>query len=164
MKNFSMQKPEKKDAAEIHAMLQPYKPYVGTNPRYTYLLICEHFNDTSLVAKTLAGEIVGFIAAYLPPNQRNTLFLWEIAVKEGYHGNNLYIRMVKHICKRIRPTYLEATVNPSNASSIKRLKQLSSIFTCNCTNYTLFPSEYFGNQEHEDEVLYRIGPIYVRTA
>ncbi len=159
MINFTMHAPEKRDAAEIYAMLHPYKPYVGTSPLYTYLLVCEHFNETSLVAKTEDGEIVGFISAYSPPKRLNTLFLWEIAVKKGFHGNNLYIRMVREIYKRNTPQYIEATVNPSNISSIKRLIQLSKIFKCTYTTQTLFPSDCFGSLDHEDEVLYRIGMI-----
>ena len=154
-----MHAPEKRDAAEIYAMLQPYKPYVGTSPLYTYLLVCEHFSETSIVVKTKEGEIVGFISAYWPPKKSNTIFLWEIAVKEGYHGNNLYIRMVNEIYQRNTPLYIEATVNPSNISSIKRLVQLSKTFKCTYTTQTLFPSDYFGSQGHEDEVLYRIGVI-----
>jgi L-2,4-diaminobutyric acid acetyltransferase len=159
MSDFTFRKPEKKDAVEIHAMLQPYKPYVGTSPIYTYLLICEHFSDTSIVTTIDTGEIVGFISAYFPPKKSNTLFLWEIAVKEGFHGNGLYLQMVEELYKCNCPMYVEATVNPSNTSFIKRLKQLSEIFTCDFTTYTLFPSDHFGKQDHEDEVLYRIGPV-----
>ena len=159
MTEFIFRKPEKKDAAEIYALLQPYKPYVGTSPLYTYLLICEHFDDTSIVVATDTGEIIGFTSAYFPPKKQNALFLWEIAVKEGYHGNNLYVRMVNAICKRNYPMYIEATVNPSNESSIKRLRQLSEMFGADWVSYTLFPSDHFGAVNHEDEVLYRIGPI-----
>jgi len=163
MNDFLMRQPRKKDAAEIHAMLQPYKPYVGTSPLYTYLLICEHFRKTSIVVENNDQEIVGFISAYNPPETPGTLFLWEIAVKEGYHGNNLYIRMVKSLYKRLKPQYIEATVNPSNTSSIKRLKKLAHMFKCEYTTQPLFPSKYFGEHSHEDEILYSIGLISTDT-
>ena len=159
MIHFILRRPEKKDAAEIYALLQPYKPYVGTSPCYTYLLICEHFRDTSAVAIKAGGEIIGFTSAYYPPNKPNNLFLWEIGVKKGYHGNQLYIHMVQAIYERCRPMYIEATVNPSNTSSIKRLKKLANLFNSDLTTDILFPSKCFGKQDHEDEVLYCIGPI-----
>lgn len=157
--NFRMRSPAPEDAVAIYELLQPYKPYVGTSPLYTYLLICEHFSETSLVVEDEARQIIAFTSAFIPPRQPNTLFLWEIAVKEGFHGNNLYIRMVREICSKVSPAYVEATVNPSNDSSIRRLQKLSDIFGSECRQSTLFPSEYFGAVEHEDEDLYRIGPI-----
>ncbi|HMQ10331.1 MAG TPA: diaminobutyrate acetyltransferase [Oligoflexia bacterium] len=159
MKNFIFRKPKKSDAQEIHAMLQPYKPYVGTSPVYTYLLICEHFDDTSIVVTSESDEIVGFISAYQPPKKQNTLFLWEVAVKKGYHGNNLNKKMIEKLFNRINPNYIEATVNPSNQTFIKRLKQLSKNFACELSQKVLFASDHFGTQNHEDEVLFRMGPI-----
>jgi len=157
--NFLFRKPEKQDAAEIYALLQPYKPYVGTSPLYTYLMICEYFCDTSVVVINDHHEIIGFMSGFLAPTKQQTLFIWEIAVKNGYHGNNLYIRMAKELYARNKPRYIELTVNPSNTQSIKRINQLAEIFSCPCKVIPLFPSEYFGDCKHEDEVLYRVGAI-----
>ncbi len=159
MTKLHMRPPRKEDAAEIKSMLKPYIPYVGTNPVYTYLLICEHFSQTSTVVANEADEIVAFTSGFQPPEKPGTLFIWEVAVKKGYHGNNLYIRMIRELCHRITPNYLEATVNPSNKSSQKRLKQIAEMFDCEITSDTVFPSDYFCDDKHEDEVLYRLGPI-----
>lgn len=160
--DFILRSPERKDAAAIFEMMQPYRPYVGTSPVYTYLLICEHHAATSVVAQDARGQIVGFISAYRVPKRPDTLFIWEIAVREGYHGHQLCLRMMQTLCQRVNPAYIEATVNPSNASSIRRFQQLADLYGCSYASQTLFPAGDFGTQAHEDEVLYRIGPIMAR--
>ncbi len=159
MTDFVFRKPCVDDAAEIHAFLQPYKPYVGTSPVYTYLLICRHFSETSVVVESAKGEIVGFVSAFPPPKEKDTVFIWEIGVKKGFHGNNLYIRMIEAIGMRVKPDYIDFTVNPSNTSSIRRIYELARLFGCDCQKSSCFPAHLFGNQPHEDEDLYRLGPI-----
>ena len=159
--DFNMRVPSIEDASSIYELAQPFKPLIGTNPVYTYLLITSHFKETSVVVEDKeTNEIIGFISGYIVPNrEEKTLFLWEIGVREGFHGNNLYIRMVQHLIKRINPIWLEATANPSNVSSIKRLGGISKEIRAEISSSILFEKKNFGKVDHEEEILYRIGPI-----
>jgi L-2,4-diaminobutyric acid acetyltransferase len=164
MANFNFRTPVAEDAQSIFDLAQPYKPYIGTNPRYTYLLIATHFQKTSVVVEDVQSkQIVGFISGYLVPDTaEKTLFLWEIGVREGFHGNGLYLRMIHHLITKINPVWVEATTNPSNRSSVERLGILSKDMNAKLSASVLFKEALFGASNHEDELLYRIGPIHAQ--
>lgn len=155
---FTFREPTAKDGAAIFAMMQPYKPKIGTNPLYTYLVQCEYFAGTC-VAVEKDGELIAFTSAFIPPQKPDTLYIWEIAVKEGFHGHGLMDQMLRHLLAKTGSRFLEATVNPSNTSSSARFRNLAQAMACPCDIKTLFPESYFAPLEHEDEVLYRIGPF-----
>ena len=164
-KAFRMRPPETKDAHSIYELAQPFKPFIGTNPLYTYLLVTTHFNDTSVVVEDAEShEIAGFISGYIIPGKKEkTLFFWEIGVKEGYHGNALYLRMAHYLLDRIKPLWLEATASPSNNSSVKRLISISKKIRTPIASSVLFDKSHFGPTNHEAEILYSIGPIHKQT-
>lgn len=161
MKEFIFRQPIIDDAKNIHELAQPFKPLIGTNPIYTYLLITTHFSETSIVAiDPDSQQLAGFVSGYITPNHSDkTLFLWEIGVKHGFHGHNLYIRMVNTLIAKIQPTFVEATVGPSNASSSNRLHDISNAFNAPLNTSTQFHEHHFGALNHEKEILYSIGPI-----
>jgi L-2,4-diaminobutyric acid acetyltransferase len=55
--------------------------------------------------------------------------------------------------------YFEGTVNPSNEAAKNNLLKLTKILNSTCQRKILFSEEDFGNDGHEDEILYTIGPI-----
>lgn len=156
--DFVFRQPTARDGAAVFALMQPYKPKIGTNPLYTYLLLCDYFR-ASCVTVEKEGEIVAFTSAFIPPQKPDTLFVWEVAVKEGFHGHGLYMRMICHLLHRTGVRYMEGTVNPSNAQPERRLQALARALECPCESSMLFPADYFAPLSHEDEVLYRLGPF-----
>ncbi|RAP39003.1 hypothetical protein DID80_01330 [Candidatus Marinamargulisbacteria bacterium SCGC AAA071-K20] len=161
MNEFNFRAPVKEDAKFIYELAQPFKPYIGTSPLYTYLLVSTHFSQSSVVVEDKeTKQIIGFISGYIVPNRdEKTLFLWEIGVREGFHGNGLYVRMVHHLLNRLNPIWVDATASPSNDSSVKRLVVISKDINSPLSTSVLFEKKSFGKTAHEDEVLYRIGPI-----
>jgi L-2,4-diaminobutyric acid acetyltransferase len=161
IKDFNFRVPVTEDAQLIYALAQPFKPYIGNNPLYNNLLVTAHFRQSSVVVEDKkTKEIVGFISGYIVPDRdEKTLFFWEIGVKEGFHGNNLYLRMAHHLINRITPQFIEATVNPSNRSSVRRLSIISKDIRSEISSSVLFEKKCFGTTNHEEELLYRIGPI-----
>jgi L-2,4-diaminobutyric acid acetyltransferase len=55
--------------------------------------------------------------------------------------------------------YFEATVNPSNEASKRSFHKLAELLHAPCSEQLLFSQADFGNDGHEEEVLYRIGPL-----
>jgi L-2,4-diaminobutyric acid acetyltransferase len=55
--------------------------------------------------------------------------------------------------------YLEGTVNPSNHVSEKAFVDLAKMLDTGCSRCMLFSEADFGNDGHEAEVLFRVGPI-----
>ena len=155
---FKIRNVQVEDIAEVYKMLVANRPYVGLNSRYTYFLLAKDFSDTCVVAEH-EGKIVGFSTGYVPPNRRDTFFNWETVVKRGYRGYGLQKRLLLHQIKMADVAYFEGTVNPSNDASKRSFVKLAELLKTKVDAKVLFSEEDFGNDGHEAEVLYRIGPI-----
>jgi len=130
------------------------------NPSYAYILMCQHFGDTCLVAER-DGKMVGFVLAYIPPRQADTVFVWQVGVSKAVRGKGVGIRLLHQLlaldgCRNVR--YLEASVTPSNKPSQNLFRAFARKSGTTCRKLPFFPSEFFP-EPHESEHLYRIGPI-----
>jgi len=130
------------------------------NPSYAYILLCQHFGDTCLVAEQ-NGEMVGFVLAYIPPRQPDTIFVWQVGVSKKVRGKGVGLRLLRHLmalpaCRNVK--FLEASVTPSNQPSQKLFRAFAKRSETHCRKLPFFPSEFFP-EEHESEDLYRVGPI-----
>ncbi len=148
------------DGAAIWDLVCRSKP-LDENSCYAYLLLCEHFADTCVVAER-DGTVIGFISAYLPPKAVDTVFVWQVAVDASARGMGVAGAMLKRVlasdaCRRVR--YLETTVSPSNTASRALFHRLATRLETKCVERALFTSDQFGGENHEDEVLFRIGPM-----
>ncbi|OVZ61896.1 diaminobutyrate acetyltransferase [Pigmentiphaga sp. NML030171] len=160
LENFDLRPPEIEDAADVQRLIQESPP-LDVNSTYAYLLLCRHFRDTCVVA-TRQGQLAGFVSAYLPPKQSNVLFVWQVAVHPMARGRRLGQRMLEHLLARPLPQpihSIETTVSPSNQPSRRMFAALAQDRGAQCVEQPMFPPELFGQAEHEDERLLRIGPF-----
>jgi L-2,4-diaminobutyric acid acetyltransferase len=136
------------------------------NSCYAYLLLCRDFCSTTLVAKE-GDALLGFVAAYFPPAQPDTVFVWQIgtaaAARRRGIGKSL-LRALLHAdaCRGVR--YLEATVTPSNAASLRLFQAIAKEFETDFQKLPGFASRDFDPRQedtlqHEPEDLVRIGPL-----
>ena len=157
---FSLVQPAPGHAAAIRDLIKACKP-LDVNSTYAYLLLCHHFAETCVIA--LEGErVVGFISAYIPPRTTDTLFVWQVAVHETARGQKLGGTMLAHLLARPaarNARYLETTVSPSNIASTRLFEGLARDLGTDCVKAPLFEREDFGAEVHEEEVLYRVGPL-----
>lgn len=135
------------------------------NSSYMYLLLGRFFGDTCLVAEAENGELAGFVTAFVPPQQPDTVFLWQIGVDPDYQGQGLAGRMLRALlnlpaCRAAR--YLETTVTPSNENSRGLFHAYARRAQTELTEHEFFPGELFPEKGHEPEKLLRIGPITTR--
>lgn len=159
-RDIHFRRPEISDAPSIERLIKESPP-LDLNSLYGYLLICAHFYQTSVVACD-AGDICGFISAYIRPDQQDTLFVWQVAVKNECRGKGIAGSMLSSILSRTYPNplrYLETTVNPSNASSKALFSSLAVSRGAALVQSVLFAADDFGAQPHEEEILFRIGPF-----
>ncbi len=157
---MSFRMPDTKDAKTILRMIASSPP-LDVNSLYCYLLICTHFRKTSVVAESSAG-LTGFISAYLTPDTPETLFVWQVVVHPDYRGQGLARSMLDELLTRSYPTrlrYLETTVNPTNTSSRALFYSAARRLHTALTESLLFTENDFGENSHEKEILYRIGPF-----
>lgn len=130
------------------------------NTAYAYVLLCDHFRETTLVA-TMGDEVVGFVAAYKPPTHPDAVFVWQVGVAPPARGKGLASRLLDTLleqpaCREVR--FLEATVEPENAPSRNLFESLGRRRGVPCEWSDGYPAELFG-QGHAPEPLIRIGPF-----
>ncbi|MGD2139957.1 MAG: diaminobutyrate acetyltransferase [Burkholderiales bacterium] len=149
------------DAPAVHQLIAQCKP-LDLNSTYAYLLLCHHFSDTCVIAR-MGKEVVGFISGYLLPADKQTFFVWQVAVHQRARGAQLGVRMLEHLMKRkgigATARFMETTVSPSNKASRRMFQRFADQNSASVKEQMLFDRTAFGNEEHEEEVLLKIGPF-----
>ena len=157
---ITLRAPVKQDGHAIHQLIKQCPP-LDLNSVYTYLLLCEHFSHTCVVAY-MDDRVVGFVSAYIQPDHDDVLFVWQVAVHERARGMGLGQRMLQVLLRRpaMRAVrYLETTVGPDNVPSRRMFHGLAMDHSAPVRERALFESALFGPGGHDDERLMRIGPI-----
>ena len=158
--SYHYREPTKEDGAEIWELIKS-TGNLDLNSPYSYLMLCELFSDTCVVAED-NDQIIGFVSAFRPPGPRDTVFVWQVAVHDSYRGKGIGRELLKEVLKRDAcesVNYLEATVSPSNLPSQTLFKGLAKHFNCSCEISECFSEEMFPETGHEAEETYRIGPF-----
>jgi L-2,4-diaminobutyric acid acetyltransferase len=153
--------PSLRDGAEMWRLVKASRP-LDLNSCYAYLLLCHHFSETCVVAER-GEEMVGFVSAYVPPSTPETIFVWQVAVRAEMRGRGLATSMLIELLRRRAcrgAAFLEATVSPSNEASWALFHALARRLGAGCEKKLLFPRGMFGEEGHEEEVLFRIGPFH----
>lgn len=136
-------------------------PPLDSNSIYCNLLQCAHFADTCVIAKS-QGDVLGFVSAYRPPKQLDTLFIWQVAVNEKARGQGLASKMLSELINRSTLNdvlYIETTITPGNGPSQALFERFAQDHSAQLQTSTFFDSTiHFGGQ-HDSEILYRIGPL-----
>lgn len=153
-------KPKIKDGSLIWKLVQDCGT-LDVNSTYTYLLLCKYFADTCMVAE-LKGELVGFVTGYFPPTSDETLFLWQIGVKDSWRGCGIAKRLVMELiqteaCHHI--SFLEVTIGTSNLASRALFQSLAKKLNTEISQQPCFEKAFFPEGNHEAEDLFRIGPL-----
>lgn len=130
------------------------------NSSYSYLLWCRDFARTSVVARD-KGRPVGFVTGYIRPERLRTLVVWQVAVDRAYRGRGLAAAMLDGLTERfgdLGVSSLETTVTPGNEASHRLFTSYGERHGATVEREVLFDGVQFPDG-HEQEVLYRIGPI-----
>jgi L-2,4-diaminobutyric acid acetyltransferase len=154
-----LRKPLRSDGAQVHDLVRRSPP-LDLNSPYCYFLVCEHFADTSVVCVT-QGKVVGFVSAYPPPSRSDTLFVWQVAVDASQRGAGLAGLMLSSLIARPECAgviHVETTITPSNTASRRLFERLAKDHGAQVYTEEFIPGDALG-QQHEAEILYRIGPL-----
>lgn len=158
-----LQAPVAADAAQVHKLVSDCKP-LDLNSTYAYLLLCHHFSDTCVIARA-DKDIVGFISGYRLPANPDVFFVWQVAVHPQMRGARLGVHMLRHLLARetvAAARFMETTVSPSNEASRRMFQRFAASVGAPINEQMLFDRSAFGEEEHEEEVLLKIGP-FART-
>ncbi len=158
---IELRHPTLADGAAIFQLIKDCPP-LDVNSAYAYLLLCHHFADTCVVAES-NGRIVGFISGYVPPQQPDTFFVWQVAAHRDARGQGLGQRMLRFLLDQPAVSgvcYIDTTVSPSNEPSRAMFARLAKTLETHLEESELFSATMFGpGAEHEEEKLLRIGPF-----
>lgn len=146
------------EVTQAHAELDANSPYA-------YLMMCEYFAETCVVAEE-DGERIGFVLGFRVPDDPETFFVWQVTTDPAHRGKGLARRMIGSILARLVDggvRFLEATVTPSNEPSQRLFRGFGRQLEVECVEAVAFSEELFPGGGHESEVRFRIGP-FTRTA
>lgn len=148
------------DGYPVHQLIGRCPP-LDTNSIYCNLVQCAHFSETCVVVEQ-QGEIVAFLSGYIKPNNPEVLFVWQMAVDQKARGQSLARRMLDHLLSRpavAQVRFIETTITPDNPASQSVFRKLTDSLKTQLTEKVLFERDkHFGGQ-HNDEVLFTIGPF-----
>ena len=103
-------------------------------------------------------ELCGSVIGFRPPQQPDTLFVWQIAVAATARRTGLGGRMLDHLVDRLGVTHVEATVTPDNAASAALFRALGARHDASVIEELAYPAALFPGG-HDAEVRFTIGPI-----
>jgi len=158
---LQLRAPRRSDGAALHRLVSECPP-LDVNSLYAYLLLCEHFSATCVVAESAGGRIDGFISAYLPPARPDVIFVWQVAVHSRARGQRLGRAMLRELLQRKElghVRHLETTVGPDNQASRRTFAGLAGELGAHISEQPFFDRQLFGGADHDDEMLLKIGPF-----
>nr|WP_141865241.1 diaminobutyrate acetyltransferase [Enteractinococcus coprophilus] len=159
---IDLRSPRVSDGADIWRLTRS-TGVLDLNSSYHYLLWCRDFADTSVVATTEDGKLMGFVTGFFRPNAPTTLLIWQVAVDEAARGHGLASRMLDYLVETTGTEYLETTVTDDNAASKQLFASLAHRHEAPHDIESLFTSEMYPD-EHDTEYLHRIGPLVPELA
>lgn len=132
-----------------------------TNSLSHYLLMCRDFSDTSIAAYYQDG-LIGFITAYLRPSSPTVLFVWQTAVDPDINAPGLATQMLNTLVDRAvmrGVSYIETSINRRNCLFRMMLRRFAHERGAQIECNLLF-DDWVLPDNHEAEVLHRIGPLH----
>jgi L-2,4-diaminobutyric acid acetyltransferase len=160
-----IESPTKADGAALWRIARDSQK-LDVNSPYAYLLWCRDFADTSVVTK-VDGDAVGFVIAYRRPDAPETALVWQVAVDASQRGRGLAGALLDELFTRLVDRgvrYLESTITPDNKASIRLFTSFAQRWQAELERSALFAQADFPDdgERHEQEDLYRIGPLSQR--
>ncbi|MDO8909836.1 MAG: diaminobutyrate acetyltransferase [Pseudohongiella sp.] len=155
-----IRQPAPDDGIAVHNLIRK-SAFLDDNSLYCYLVLCTHFSETSVIA-TLGDDLAGVVTAYIPPQQPDTLFVWQVAVDTAAQGRGLASSMLNHILERDtmrRINYVETTVTADNHASRAMFMSLARRYKAQVAESVMFDRDKHFLNLHDSEHKLRIGPL-----
>jgi L-2,4-diaminobutyric acid acetyltransferase len=155
---YLLRKPTAVDGRAVWDLIAQCPP-LDANSLYCNLLQCTHFADTCIVAEHDA-RIRGWVSAYRPPTEPETLFIWQVAVHRDERGHGLAGSLIRALLERDAARgvrQLKATIIPDNCASWALFRSVADSLNASFTSREHFENgKHFGGQ-HPSEHMITIG-------
>lgn len=153
-------KPSDKDGRAVHQLIAQCQP-LDTNSLYCNLLQCTHFADSCVLVEC-DGRPVGFLSAYIPPGDEDTLFVWQVAVHRDMRGCGLGKEMLRELLSRPECAHVEklqTTITRDNKPSWGLFTSFAEEIGGECQDEVLFCRKEHFSGLHASEHLLTISPL-----
>jgi L-2,4-diaminobutyric acid acetyltransferase len=157
--NMHFRTPSIEDGLAVWRLVQA----TGTlevNTAYFYLIFCEEFQNSCLLAEQ-DGQVVGVVLGFRRPKSIETLFCWQIGVLPSARGQGLAKQMLKawiRLAGNESVTRVQASVAKDNVASDRLFRAFARDLGAQC-NITPWLASSLLPSGHNDEPLYDISPI-----
>lgn len=155
-----LRKPQPRDGARIWQLIAECPP-LDRNSMYCNLLQCCDFADTCILAE-MDDRLVGWISAYRPPSDEDTLFVWQVAVHKDARGMGLAKKMLARLLERrdcSSVDYLKTTITPDNDASRALFQSFADQQDAPLKESPGFDADTHFRGRHDSERLITIGPF-----
>lgn len=153
-------KPDARDGKHIWQLVKN-TGVLDLNSVYCYLLLCDHFRETCGVAE-MNGNIVGFVTAYILPDDETTLFVWQVGTDDAVRGRGIASKLIMELLERdccANVSRLQCTISPSNKASLGLFNSLAKHLHADFSRQDYYGTSLFPVNGHEQEDLIVVGPI-----
>jgi L-2,4-diaminobutyric acid acetyltransferase len=162
---LELRAPTQSDGLEVHALIAACPP-LDVNSAYCNLLQCTHFAQYCVVA-TKDGELVGWVSGYAPPDEPDTIFVWQVAVASAARGLGLGRRMLVELlardaCKTV--CRLKTTITAQNTASRALFSSVAKSLGAEIAETPWLLEREHLPSGHPTENLFTIGPFAPRSA
>ncbi|MEZ4334805.1 MAG: diaminobutyrate acetyltransferase [Myxococcota bacterium] len=159
--------PRLRDGVGVHDLIRDCPP-LDPNSLYCNLLQCTHFADTCAIAVDVdeAGRetVVGWLSAYRPPSEPETLFVWQVAVAPVARRTGLAHRMLEAILRRPACRGVErvgASVTEDNVASLGFFERFARRHGSRIERTPWFDADEAFQSRHASEYAIRIEDVRV---
>lgn len=156
-REITLRSPVSQDAPAMRQLAENSR-VLSVNSTYYYALMARMFSDTCIVAEQ-KDRLCGYVTAFRPPRQTDTVFIWQIGVAEWIQGKGVGKQMLNCIIKQQRPRFLEASIAPDNLASQNLFSSVARQWDADhLYDEPFFTVEDLGSREGK-ELLFRLGPL-----
>ncbi len=136
-------------------------PPLDPNSLYCNLIQCTDFANTCVLAEVNA-EAIGWVSGHLLPEDRETLFVWQVAVREQARGSGLGLAMIDALLTRRTARgvkNIKTTITLGNEASWALFRSIAKHRSAPLISEVWFErNRHFGGR-HDTEYLVSIGPF-----
>lgn len=156
---LNLRQPRSEDGYKVWSLISQCSP-LDTNSVYCNLLQCTHFSRHCILAEH-NDTILGWISAYLMPEEPETLFVWQVAVHPDARGHGLAKKLLLHLISQqeeMGVTCLKTTITGENDASWALFQSIAFSLETSLNKNALFLRDKHFSHQHETEYLATIGP------
>lgn len=158
--NYTIENPSKTDGKQVWELIKS-SANLDLNSSYAYFILCDYFSNTCAVTRDpKTNQIVGFLSTYESPTNKETLFVWQVAVAESAQRNGLARKMLDFVLQsnKKQVTQIHTTITPSNEASERLFNSVARDYNAIIEREIYLDEANLGGG-HEPEYIFKIGPL-----